>query len=121
MAQRFSSSRERITELMNPLDELDLLLDTLESIDEDYAGTHAAFALKLIENNSHSTAAVAALYLKWALSKKDIVLNGFKKPCQCDSGWLEGSDDGVLPCPRCRPDANTRWFAEFVDSSREPS
>lgn len=106
--------------MQNPLDELDLLLDTLESVDEDYAGPHAAFALKLIEDSSPSSVAVAALYLKWALTKKDVVKHGFVKPCQCVSGWFDGVDDGVYPCPRCRPDANSKWFAEFVDSGGGP-
>lgn len=104
---------------MNPLDDLDMLLDTLESVDEDYAGLHAAFALRIIDDSNPASAAVAATYLKWALTKRDIAIDGFTSKCRCDDGWLENAD-GVYPCARCRPEPNSKWFAEFVDSGKEP-
>ena len=96
------------------------LMDTLESMDEVYAATHSDVLLTLFDEDSPSSSEIAAMYLQWVISKQDIVKNSFRKVCTCEAGWVEGDDGGVKPCPRCRSEANERWFAEFVDSAKEP-
>lgn len=102
-------------------DRIGVLLDTLESMDEEYAATHAGFAQSLFDDDSPTSFEIAAMYLQWAVAKTDIVKNSFRMKCRCDSGWLEGTDGGIKPCPACRAEANERWFSEFVDSGEPPT
>lgn len=102
------------------LDEIDHLVDRLEQQDPEFSAKCAAFALGLIEDESPSTANVAALYLTWALAK-DYIGAQIRYKCECgDTGWREGRDGGLIPCVRCRPLVNEKWFAEVADSEREP-
>lgn len=105
---------------MDSLGRLNMLLDTVESIDEERAQRLATVALGLISDDHPSTVDVAAGYLSWALAKPTIADGDVTFSCRCSDGWLDGVDGGIKPCPRCRPASNEKWFSEFANSGMEP-
>ncbi len=101
-------------------DLIDDLLDEIEGMGEDYAATHTKIALQMMDDDSPTSVEIVAFYLQWAISHRSIVEGGFKSLCNCQAGWLQGTDGGVKPCPRCNSESNEKWYTEYVDSDQGP-
>ena len=107
------------------LDELDSILQTIESINEDLAVKVAYFITnELYDPNEPETWTLSIQYAKWAMSKDKIArrddITHDCKTCYKNTGWIVLENGDFRPCDECSRNVADRWQRDFVNSDGPP-
>lgn len=114
-----------MSEARSELDELDTVLNTLESQDPELAVKVTMFITdQLVDSDEPETWRLALQYAKWAMvkgkiAKRDDITHDCKV-CWKNTHWIFQPDGTVKPCDKCAPTRVTKWESDFVDSDNPP-
>lgn len=115
-----------MSEASNEIDELDTVLNTIESIDPELSVKVTRFVTnELYDPDEPETWTLSLQYARWAMSKAEVAqrdeITHRCDVCWKDTQWILIRQDGSFrPCDKCAASRVSKWQEDFVDSDGPP-